>query len=56
MKVKMLSAEQENQLYTKPCPHNKSIPCVQYPEECCGCNPCDECQINLDARKRANTV
>ena len=41
--------EAENQLYTKPCPYNKAVPCVQYPETGCGCDPCVECEVRFQA-------
>ena len=41
------TAEEENQKHTKPCPYNKSVPCVQYPDDSCGCDPCEECEIKL---------
>lgn len=41
----MLTPEQENEKYNKPCPYNNSIMCVQYPDEdnACSCDPCDGC-------------
>jgi len=43
--MNMSEAETENQKYTKPCPYNKLISCVQYPDDnSCGCDPCDECE------------
>ena len=36
--------EDENEKYNKPCRYNKTIMCVQYPEESCGCDPCEECE------------
>ena len=44
--------EAENQRYTKPCPYDKTVPCVQYPDDgCCGCDPCEECEVKLNAIK-----
>lgn len=45
------SAEEENKANTKPCPYNKNVPCVQYPDDGCGCNPCEECEIKLKAEQ-----
>lgn len=46
-----MEPEDENRKYTKPCPYNNSIPCVQYPEDSCGCDPCEECEIKLKKAK-----
>lgn len=45
------SAEEENKKHTKPCPCNKEVMCVQYPENSCGCDPCEECETKLNASK-----
>ena len=46
-----LTPEEENQKNTKPCPFDNSVPCVQYPEDDdnCGCDPCEECEVKLEA-------
>lgn len=41
--------EAENRRHTKPCPYNSAVPCVQYPDDSCGCDPCEECEIKLKA-------
>lgn len=43
------TAEEENQKYTKPCPYNKEVDCIQYPDDSCGCDPCEECETKLKA-------
>ena len=43
----MKTAEEENQENTKPCRVDGKTPCVQYPEEECGCDPCDDCEIAI---------
>ena len=45
------SAEEENKKHEKPCPYNKEVMCVQYPEDSCGCDPCEECETKLNASK-----
>ena len=47
MKEKMKTAEEENQENTKPCRVDGKTPCVQYPEEECDCDPCDDCEIAI---------
>ncbi len=42
-----LTAEEENKKHTKPCLYDKSVQCIQYPEDSCGCNPCEQCEIYL---------
>lgn len=41
---KAFDAEAENQKYTKPCPYNPNIDCVQLPENERGCDFCKECE------------
>lgn len=43
------SAEEENLKNTKPCPYNREVNCVQYPEDSCGCDFCEECETKLKA-------
>ena len=43
-----LSPEDENKKYEKPCPYDSSVMCVQYPEDSCGCDPCEECEVKLN--------
>jgi len=38
------SAEEENLKHTKPCPYNKAVLCIQYPDDSCGCDPCEDCE------------
>lgn len=42
-----LDGEAENRQNTKPCRVDGKTPCVQYPEEDCGCDPCEECEIAI---------
>ena len=44
-----LTAEEENEKHTKPCPYDKSVPCVQYPDDSCGCDHCEKCETKLKA-------
>ena len=37
----------ENRQNTKPCRVDKKTPCVQYPDDDCGCNPCEDCEVAL---------
>ena len=48
---KILSVEEENTLHAKPCRVDGKTPCVQYPEEECGCDPCDVCEIAIIYRR-----
>ena len=43
--------EDENQKYTKPCPYDNSVPCVQYPTSDCDDIACDECEVKLKAKQ-----
>lgn len=42
-----LTGKEENEKYNKPCPHNSKVMCIQYPEDSCGCDPCDECENKI---------
>ena len=42
---KIPDAEVENRQNTKPCRVDGKTPCVQYPEEKCGCDFCETCTI-----------
>jgi len=44
------SAEEENEKYTKPCPFDESVPCIQYPREECDDTLCEECEIRIKAQ------
>ncbi len=46
-----LDAETENQAHTKPCPYNKTVACVQYPDDGCGCDPCEECEVKRTSQQ-----
>lgn len=41
--------EKENQKHTKPCPYDNSVPCVQHDGDDCGCDPCEQCEVKLEA-------
>ena len=43
----MKTAEEENQENTKPCRVDGKTPCVQYPDDDCGCDPCEDCGVAL---------
>lgn len=48
----MTEEENENEKYNLPCIYNKSILCVQYPDDnCCGCDFCEDCEIRKAAAK-----
>jgi len=51
-KQKIIKAEVENEEYNKPCPYNKKVNCVQYPEDSCGCDPCEECEVKAKSRRK----
>lgn len=42
----------ENRQNTKPCRIDKKTPCVQYPDDDCGCDPCNECEVAITYRKK----
>ena len=46
-----MSSKAENQKYTKPCPYNDSVQCIQYPDDGCGCDWCEGCE-NKKVSKR----
>lgn len=35
----------ENQKHRKPCRIDKVTLCYQYPDDDCGCDPCDPCEV-----------
>lgn len=45
-----MNLHEENEKYNLPCPYNNNILCVQYPEEPCGCDPCEECEIFIEVQ------
>lgn len=44
----------ENQENTKPCRVDGKTPCVQYPDDGCGCDWCEDCPVALAFRKEEN--
>lgn len=51
MAKEQFDAEAENQKYTKPCPYDPQVPCVQMPEENpCDCDWCAECEIKRHSK------
>lgn len=44
----------ENEKHNKPCPYNPKVMCVQYPDDSCGCDPCQECETKLKAEDNGN--
>ena len=50
----MKTAEEENQENTKPCRVDGETPCVQYPDDDCGCDPCDVCEIAIIYERMKN--
>ena len=43
----MKTGQEENQEYTKPCRVDKVTPCIQYPDDDCGCDYCKECEVGI---------
>jgi len=43
----MNDAEIENEQNTKPCRIDHHTPCVQYPDDSCDCDPCEDCGVQL---------
>lgn len=49
-----MTPKEENEKYNLPCPHNKKVNCVQFPEadkDKCGCDFCEECEVKMNAEK-----
>lgn len=47
-----MDADRENQNYEKPCRVDGVTPCVQYPDDDCGCDPCEDCVVAIAYRRK----
>ena len=39
-----MKIEDENEKYNLPCHHNPKVKCLQYPDDGCGCDWCEDCE------------
>ena len=44
------SIANENQENRKPCRVDGKTLCYQYPDDDCGCDPCNECEVKLQLK------
>jgi hypothetical protein len=42
-----MTPEEENELHTKPCRVDGKTPCVQFPDDDCDCDPCEDCEVQF---------